>query len=299
MCVSVPILVIRFDLFIFSNDYWCQCVSVSTVVFSVSLLHMHLLMAFYWQLLVITSFNIFFLSFVEVGRDTNRTSETLWWTCWVCRWMPIGPQFWKTCKVFPKLSYLASCWYVCWNFEAYGYLFSHHAFVPLDLNLFYYRHGWLWSRLLSHPSHSPVKGLYLYGGVGTGKTMLMDLFYDQLWVWHEFLCVNFLDGIFWGTFRMFYANVLLWGVSNLVSDQLYCMLDFFVFFRPSNWRKKRIHFHDFMLNVHSLLQVSLQKPLTNSKLCFFAFYFVLDIEKNSNNYIFFWSKKLFKILYST
>ncbi|KAF4356534.1 hypothetical protein F8388_010794 [Cannabis sativa] len=52
-------------------------------------------------------------------------------------------------------------------------------------------------------SYSPFKGLYLYGGVGTGKTMLMDLFYDQL---------------------------------------------------PCNWRKKHIHFHDFMLNVHSRLQ---------------------------------------------
>ncbi|VAH22248.1 unnamed protein product [Triticum turgidum subsp. durum] len=67
------------------------------------------------------------------------------------------------------------------------------------------RRRWLWSRLIAQPStDSPVKGLYLYGGVGTGKTMLMDLFYEQL---------------------------------------------------PANWRKKRIHFHDFMLNVHSRLQM--------------------------------------------
>ncbi|KAK8604854.1 hypothetical protein V6N13_082321 [Hibiscus sabdariffa] len=68
------------------------------------------------------------------------------------------------------------------------------------------RNRWFWSRLVpQYPqsSYSPVKGLYLYGGVGTGKTMLMDLFFDQL---------------------------------------------------PSNWRKKRIHFHDFMLDVHSRLQ---------------------------------------------
>ncbi|CAM8911438.1 unnamed protein product [Rhodiola kirilowii] len=68
------------------------------------------------------------------------------------------------------------------------------------------RSRWLWSRFMpqsSGSSVSPVQGLYLYGGVGTGKTMLMDLFYDQL---------------------------------------------------PCNWRKKRIHFHDFMLNVHSRLQ---------------------------------------------
>lgn len=66
------------------------------------------------------------------------------------------------------------------------------------------RSRWLWSRFIPQPSHSPVQGLYLYGGVGTGKTMLMDLFYEQL---------------------------------------------------PSNWRKKRIHFHDFMLHVHSHLQM--------------------------------------------
>ncbi|KAL5221185.1 hypothetical protein ABZP36_025898 [Zizania latifolia] len=67
------------------------------------------------------------------------------------------------------------------------------------------RRRWLWSRLITQPStYSPVKGLYLYGGVGTGKTMLMDLFYEQL---------------------------------------------------PANWRKKRIHFHDLMLNVHSRLQM--------------------------------------------
>ncbi|XP_031388295.1 AFG1-like ATPase isoform X2 [Punica granatum] len=65
------------------------------------------------------------------------------------------------------------------------------------------RSRWLWSRFIPQTSCSPVKGLYLYGGVGTGKTMLMDLFFDQL---------------------------------------------------PCNWRKKRIHFHDFMLNVHSRLQ---------------------------------------------
>ncbi|PIN21888.1 putative ATPase [Handroanthus impetiginosus] len=65
------------------------------------------------------------------------------------------------------------------------------------------RSRWLWSRFIPQTSYAPVKGLYLYGGVGTGKTMLMDLFFDQL---------------------------------------------------PSNWRKKRIHFHDFMLNVHSRLQ---------------------------------------------
>ncbi|KAB2625964.1 lactation elevated protein 1 [Pyrus ussuriensis x Pyrus communis] len=65
------------------------------------------------------------------------------------------------------------------------------------------RNRWLWYHFIPHSSTSPVKGLYLYGGVGTGKTMLMDLFFDQL---------------------------------------------------QCCWRKKRIHFHDFMLNVHKTLR---------------------------------------------
>lgn len=66
--------------------------------------------------------------------------------------------------------------------------------------------SWFWPRFMTigqATSRSFIRGLYLHGGVGTGKTMLMDLFYEEL---------------------------------------------------PENWRKRRIHFHDFMLNVHARLQ---------------------------------------------
>ncbi|KAI5965884.1 AFG1 [Candida pseudojiufengensis] len=59
------------------------------------------------------------------------------------------------------------------------------------------------------------KGIYLYGDVGCGKTMLMDLFYDTI---------------------------------------------------PSNLTKKRVHFHQFMQNLHKRLhQLKLQYRIKNKK----------------------------------
>ncbi|GBG65132.1 hypothetical protein CBR_g49493 [Chara braunii] len=61
---------------------------------------------------------------------------------------------------------------------------------------------------------SPVRGLYLYGGVGTGKTMLMDMFYDEL--------------------------------PPDPSDSLSSS--------GAVLKKQRIHFHDFMIDIHRRLQ---------------------------------------------
>ena len=38
--------------------------------------------------------------------------------------------------------------------------------------------GWLFAR--KPAARAPVKGLYIHGSVGTGKTMLMDLFFEML-----------------------------------------------------------------------------------------------------------------------
>lgn len=47
-----------------------------------------------------SSFPLFFVFFsFETGWHSVRTSETIWWACWVCWCLPTGSQFWKTCKV--------------------------------------------------------------------------------------------------------------------------------------------------------------------------------------------------------
>lgn len=65
-------------------------------------------------------------------------------------------------------------WYLSFLTRLYLYTICHHNVCST------FRSRWLWSRLMPQSSYAPVKGLYLYGGVGTGKTMLMDLFFDQL-----------------------------------------------------------------------------------------------------------------------
>lgn len=63
--------------------------------------------------------------------------------------------------------------------------------------------GIQWGQLLGFKAKTDIpQGLYMYGGVGRGKSMLMDLFYD---------CV------------------------------------------PDNFRKQRVHFHKFMIDVHDYI----------------------------------------------
>ena len=49
--------------------------------------------------------------------------------------------------------------------------------------------GW-WARL----TRQPARGLYLYGNVGRGKTMLMDLFFDASPVVRKRRCLLYTSG---------------------------------------------------------------------------------------------------------
>jgi protein AFG1 len=73
-----------------------------------------------------------------------------------------------------------------------------------------YSYFWLERRRNNNPDNI-TKGLYLYGSVGTGKTMLMDLLYDS-----------------------FHSN-----------------------------QKKRIHFHEFMLDIHKKTHLEREKNVKN------------------------------------
>lgn len=81
------------------------------------------------------------------------------------------------------------------------------ARVQADLEAVPPRGSTIWRFLRKKPD--PARGLYLWGGVGRGKSMLMDLFFEAVQI----------------------------------------------------RRKKRVHFHEFMLDIHARLKVEREKEL--------------------------------------
>lgn len=63
-----------------------------------------------------------------------------------------------------------------------------------------------------------------------------------------------------------YGIIEILGSFTLIIVTLGFLIADVYIFRPCNWRKKRIHFHDFMLNVHSRLQVRDQTSFYLSRL---------------------------------
>src|SRR6202161_1383948 len=62
------------------------------------------------------------------------------------------------------------------------------AFAALDQRLASYkpvRKQGLFGRLFTDKDESPPRGLYVHGEVGRGKTMLMDMFFQQSTVEHK------------------------------------------------------------------------------------------------------------------
>ncbi|MFI3487825.1 cell division protein ZapE, partial [Klebsiella pneumoniae] len=81
--------------------------------------------------------------------------------------------------------------------------------------------GWL-DRLSSFwKKPEPVKGLYFWGGVGRGKTFLVDLFYDGLL--DEFFVTDIGDAMLLARLleRLFAEGVTLVTTSNTAVENLY------------------------------------------------------------------------------
>jgi cell division protein ZapE len=71
--------------------------------------------------------------------------------------------------------------------------------------------------LAGNSTREPERGLYLWGGVGRGKTWLMDMFFDELFV-TDSADAMILGGLFEGLFK---RGVTLVATSNSPPEDLY------------------------------------------------------------------------------